>query len=103
MLEIKGLDELQKLQKRLEELDGSHQIPFDEMFEPAFMIEFTDFTSIDEMFEASGYKVENDEDFAAIPDAEWDQFVARTTRFASWEEMQQEAGNRWVQKKLQAE
>jgi hypothetical protein len=103
MFEIKGLDQLQRIQKRLEELDGSHQIPFDEMFEPAFMIEFTDFTSIDEMLEASGYKVETSEDFAAIPDAEWDQFVARTTRFSSWEEMQQEAGNRWVQKKLNSE
>lgn len=103
MFEIKGLDQLEKLQERLEELDGSHQIPFNEMFELAFMIEFTDFTSIDEMLEASGYKVESDEDFAAIPDAEWDQFVATTTRFSSWEEMQHEAGNRWVQKKLHAE
>jgi hypothetical protein len=103
MFEITGLDELKKLQKRLEELDGSHQIPLNELFDSEFMIEYTDFTSIDAMLEASGFKVETDEDFAAIPDDEWDQFVARTARFASWEEMQQEASNRWVQKKLDAD
>jgi hypothetical protein len=91
------------VQRRLEELDGTHQIPFDELFDPEFMIEFTDFTSIDEMLETSGFKTDTEEDFAAIPDAEWDQFVARTTRFANWHEMQQEAGNRWAQKKLEGE
>ena len=100
MFEIKGLDELTRLQKRVEELEGTHQVPFDQAFPPDFMIEFTDFTSIDEMFEASGFKADTEKDFAAIPDDEWDAFVARTTRFASWEEMRAEAGQRWAQKKL---
>jgi hypothetical protein len=103
MLEIKGLDELKSLQKRLEELKGTHQVPFNEVFSPDFMIEFTDFTSIDEMFEASGFKAETEEDFAAIPDDEFDVFVVRTTRFASWDEMRAEAGKRWTRNKLKSE
>ena len=100
MFQIKGLDELKRLQNRLEELDGTHQVPFDELFSPDFMIEFTDFTSIDEMFEASGFKTDTEEDFALIPDVEMDAFVARTTRFASWEEMRTAGAQRWAQKKL---
>jgi hypothetical protein len=102
MLDIKldGLDDIHRLQRKIEELEGTHQIPFDELYPPNFMIAFTDFASIDEMFAASGFKTETEEDFAAIPDDAWDEFIARRTRFASWQAMQEEAGQEWAERRL---
>lgn len=103
MFKIHGFDQLEKLQRRIEDLDGTHNVPFDEAFSPDFMVEFTDFSSIDEMLQASGYKADTPEDFAAIPDDDWDAFVSRSTRFATWEDMRAAAGERWVQKRLLGE
>jgi len=50
--------------------------------------------------EASGFMVESQADFEAIPDEEWDQFVRANSRFSSWEEMLQEAGQEWLKGKL---
>ena len=47
------------------------------------------------MFEASGFAMETPEDFAAIPDAEWDAFIASRTRFADWRTMQEKAAADW--------
>jgi hypothetical protein len=58
------------------------------------------FQSTDEMLAASGFKVDTAEDFAAIPDAEWDQFISQNTSFPSWEAMQGEAAQAWVARKL---
>ena len=55
------------------------------------MAEHTDFATIEEMFEASGFTMETPEDFVAIPDAEWDAFIASRTRFADWRTMQTKA------------
>ena len=70
---------------------GEHSIPLTQLCPPAFMAEHTDFASIEEMFEASGFTLETSEDLAAIPDAEWDAFIASRTRFADWETMQMKA------------
>lgn len=91
---------IRDLQRRAEELDGTHEIPFSELFGPAFLRKHTDFSSLDEMMAASGFKVETPEDFAAIPDAEWERFITSRTRFHSWEEMQKRAVEEWGARKL---
>ena len=57
----------------------------------AFMARYTDFRTPVEMFGASGSAVETPEDFAAIPDSEWDAFVANVTQFPDWYPMQERA------------
>lgn len=102
MIRITGLDEmqvkLQQIQRRAENLSGSAS--FDELFPPEFMREHTDFTEIGELIKASGYEVNSAEDFKQIPDAEWDALIAARTRFRSWEEMQQQAGQEYVVRRL---
>jgi len=44
------------------------------------------------MFERSGFKVESQEDFAAIPDEAWDDFICTNTSYFNWREMLQAAG-----------
>lgn len=102
--EVSGLDEiereLQQVADKAEALDGEHSIPLTELCPPAFMAEHTDFATIEEMFEASGFTVETPEDFAAIPDAEWDVFIASRTRFADWGTMQEQAVADWFSRRL---
>lgn len=52
------------------------------------------------MFDASGFKVESQEDFAAIPDVEWNEFIRSISSFSDWQTMLGEAGATWAAKKL---
>jgi hypothetical protein len=94
------LRDLNRLQQRLQRLEGSHSIPFSEMFPDEFMLLNTEFQSIVDMIEMSGFRVETADDFKAIPDDEWDAFVRSRTRFTSWEEMRATAGNEWMSRQL---
>ena len=92
---------LKKLSQRLEELDGTHTIPFDELFPDSFMTANTKFASIQEMLDKSGFEVATREDFAAIPDDDWDRYVRANTTFESWSAMQGSAVQAWTSKKME--
>jgi len=51
-------------------------------------------------FEASGFKVESQADFEAIPEAEWENVIQAHTSFSSWREMQEKAGVEYAERKL---
>ncbi|MEA5466363.1 hypothetical protein [Leptothoe sp. PORK10 BA2] len=85
---------------RLEELSNSQQVSFSELFTQDFMQSYTQFQSLELMLEASGFSVESAEDFLAIPETEWDQFVSQTTQFSNWQEMQKTAAAELIKKKL---
>lgn len=87
---------LRDLQRSAEQLDGEHSVPFTELFYDEFMLRNTDFPSIDAMFEASGFKLDSSEEFAAIPAEAWDAFVRNRTRFSSWDEMKNSAAREWA-------
>jgi hypothetical protein len=103
-IKIEGLEQLianlEDLQAKAHELDGTHQIPADELFSSQFMRRHTRFCSFGEMVAASGFKVESTEDFAAIPDQDWDQFIRQETSFPNWAAMQEAAGEEWVARKM---
>ncbi len=86
--------------RKIEDLDGSHQIPFSDLFTVEFMLLNTEYSSISEMIAASGFSVQSSEDFANIPDGEWDRHVRQHSRFVSWEEMKGSAVKLWVSGKL---
>ncbi|HID30656.1 MAG TPA: hypothetical protein EYP19_11710 [Desulfobacterales bacterium] len=104
MLKITGLNVLNKkledLANKTEALDGKHNVPLNELLTPAFVSKHTRFENVNEMFNASGFKIETQEDFAAIPDDEWDQFIRSISPFPDWQAMLREAGKEWVVKKL---
>ncbi|GJG89618.1 hypothetical protein tb265_47990 [Gemmatimonadetes bacterium T265] len=95
-----ALRQLRDVQRRAEQLNGEHQVTLPELFPDEFMLRNTEFPSIGAMLEASGYKVDSSEDFAAIPEADWDTFIASRTRFASWEEMKRTAATAWTRQRL---
>lgn len=102
--EIKGLEELARkcddLAERAKRLDGSHNIPIPELLTPSFLAGCSQFASVDEMFQASGFKIESAEDFKAIPESEWDAFIKNHTSFDGRRQMLEAAGAAWSQKQL---
>lgn len=102
--ENKGLDELTKqlndLRNRTNELDGEHPISFSELFTDDFVSRFTDYQSLDEMFNDSGFKIDSMEDFQSIPDELWNEFIRTHSQFNCWEEMRDAAMNEWTAKQL---
>jgi hypothetical protein len=101
--EIKGLkeaqDRLKKLADDAEELDGQ-SVPLSEVLTDEFVHTNSPFDSLDNLIKASGYTVESQEDFEAIPDEEWDRFISDNTSFDSWQEMIDSAGAIYAKNKL---
>lgn len=100
---ITGLDKLQKrlkdLQQSAEALEGEHQVPFSELYNADFMHQHTKASSFEEFLIQGGYGTTKEE-FEAIPDAEFDEYVRKTTDFESWLDMQKAAGAAYFSKQL---
>lgn len=98
---FEGLDEeLQELSEAVESVDGSHEIPMDELFPANFMRTYTEFGSLEEFFEASRWDVETREDFKQIPEREFDEYVDKNTGFSDWEAMLTAAAREWIVRQL---
>ena len=103
-IKVKGLDGLQQklrdIERRAAALHGKHRVPLTELFPPAFVRRHSRFANIEALLEASGFSVKTAEDFAQIPDGEWDAFIARSTNFSDWKAMQKAGTAEYVKKKL---
>lgn len=64
-MEIKGMKEFQNRLKQMEkaakELDGTHEVPFSELFTDSFMTRYTDFKSFEDFMVAGGFHAETTE------------------------------------------
>lgn len=94
---LKGLD---KLRKNASELSGANNIPMNVLMNPDFISSCSQYPNLEKLIEASGFKVETKEDFEAIPDQEWEQFIQKNTSYESWIEMQKAAGTSYVRANL---
>lgn len=103
-MKITGFTELQKklgdLSRRAQNLEGPRNVPVTELLTPAFLSKCSRFNSAAEMFEASGFAVNSQEDFDAIPDDQWNAFIEQNTSYSNWEEMLKAAGAAWVKREL---
>jgi hypothetical protein len=75
-------------------------LPWQELFNDAFMKQYSSYDDLQKFFQASGFKIENAKDFQQVPEDQWEEFVKKNTSFNSWEEMLSEAGKSWIKKKL---
>lgn len=92
-IDLKGLDQLEK---NVSELSGTESIPLNDLMNPSFISSCSQYSNFKELIEAAGFKVESEEDFAAIPDQEWEQFIQTNTSYEGWIEMQKAAGLSYV-------
>jgi hypothetical protein len=103
-IKVTGLEQLQKtlndLKNKVESISGEQSVPISELLTPDFLATCSTFAAADEMFDRSGFKVDSQEDFAAIPDDLWEEFIRSNTSFLSWREMLHAAGTVWAKNKL---
>lgn len=103
-MKITGFDKLQKKLDKFAQnaaaLDGGHSVPVSELLTPAFVARHTQFASADELFEQSGFKIESPEDFVAIPDDEWDEYIRSVSGFSNWRAMLSKAVEAWTTEKM---
>jgi len=103
-IEFNGFEELQNQfdnsEKATNELKNTDEIALSELFADSFMKENTDFSTLDEMFEAFGYGGFTQSEFDNIPDKEIDRKVSESTAFNSWREMLDKAAKLYVLRKL---
>lgn len=103
-MKITGLKEFQKkldkLSQNAQALDGSHQVPLEELLTSQFLQKYTFVSSYSELMEKSGFKIESAEDFKNIRDDEWDAYIHSVSSFKNWQAMLSEAGKVWAVKKL---
>lgn len=102
--EIEGFDDLHRkledLKNQVEEAEGAHSVSISELLTPEFLASCSAFSSVEELFEASGFKIESTEDFEAVPDSEWEWFIQQNTSYTNWVEMQEAAAAIWMKRKL---
>lgn len=102
MVEFSGFDEfhedIEKLKKRAEQLEGEREVSFGELFSNEFMSENTSYINIDDFLEAIDIK--NEEDFQKLPQQTLEDHVIKSTRFKSFEEMQQAGVEEYIVRQL---
>lgn len=97
---MKVSSNLEQLRKNADELGRKSTVRLTDLMDDRFISCCSDHSSLDEFFEASGFKVESKEDFTAIPDEEWEEFVVKETSYDSWIEMQKDAFIKYSKRQL---
>ena len=88
---MNGLDklakELKQISKNAQALAGTHEYSFNEIFSNKFMIENTNFSTIEEFLLSSPEKISTNEQLEKADETILDTFVSEQTKFSTWEEM----------------
>ncbi|WP_328222445.1 hypothetical protein [Aeromonas caviae] len=99
-MKIKSNGNLKQLQENLKKVSETTQVTLAELMPHLFISNCSKFTSLEELFESSGFKIDSPEDFAAIPDDEWNIFIKENTTYEDWSEMQQAAAAEYFKSAL---
>ena len=93
--------DLDKVTEAIEQSDRqfSGMVSFNDLFTASFMTLHTQFSGFKELLDAGKYNVNSLADFNAIISPEFDEFINKTTKFKSWEEMQSTAVAEYFKKK----
>lgn len=89
------LQHLEQLKERAQQLQGKHQVPLAELIPESFIQPHYNFKTLQEMFDASG--LQQVEDFNSEIGNE---FIAKNTSFAGWNEMLDSASREWIKRQL---
>jgi hypothetical protein len=91
-LDTSGLD---KLRKKMSEAAKPESVPLSELMPENFMVTYTQFRTLQEMFDASGIESPDD-----LKSDDWNTFVAEHTQFDGWSSMMKKAGALRLKQKL---
>lgn len=94
-VDFSGFDELKRKAEDMKR-KGTAGGQFKEFFSTDFMTENTEFSSIDDLVEASGISIRSLDDFREIPD----DFISSRTHFSNCDEMIKAATVMWTKRNL---
>ena len=89
-----------KIINKVNKLSGNSEIRFKDLFNNKFMLNYTEFESINQMFQESDFDIKSEEDFNNISEDQLDEYVKQNTKFSNWEEMIEMAIEKWIKKEL---
>lgn len=92
------LSGLKKIQDNMEVLEAADAIPLSEAITAQFVSRHSRFSDFDSLLAEIG--VTTKEEFIALPDEDFDAFIAANTDFESWLEMQQTGVAEYAEAKL---
>jgi len=87
--------ELKKLQKKVKDISGEHDIPITDLMTDSFIRQHSKFDTFQTLLDASGIK--NAEE---IGNDAFSKFISTNTTFGSWDELKVAAGKEYVTRKL---
>lgn len=93
-------DDLKQMEDGLDKVEDEDNVSFEELFTKEFMRKYTDFESMESFLEHSPWTVESAEDFEAIPEDEFDDYVDENTTFEDWDSMSGTAFEVWVARQM---
>lgn len=82
-----NFDGFKKLVENAKDLEDKQSVPLTTLLNDSFIQDKTPFLSLTELFEKSGFKVESQEDFKAIPDEAIDKFISENSEYETFQEM----------------
>jgi hypothetical protein len=104
MMKITGFDQVEMKLKEMgqgaQELAETKWVSFTELFPEAFLSRHSKYSSVNELFENSGFKINSQDDFGKIPDDKWDEYIRSVSDFDDWQSMLSAAMEEWTAKKL---
>jgi hypothetical protein len=77
------------------EIELQRIVPITELLTPSFVSSCSLFEDAQQLFDESGFKINSEEDIAAIPDNSWDQYISKKTIYRSWSDMLGAASIAW--------
>jgi hypothetical protein len=91
---------LKDIGDRAQKLQGTTAVPLSKLLTSEFLKTCSRFSSLTEMFNASGFVITNADDFKAVPNDQWDEFIKGNTSFADWNELLSVAAKDWTKDQL---
>lgn len=89
---------LKKLAENAKKLHGTSQVPLADVLNAKFVSSHSKYADFEALLAAVG--VTTKEEFEALPDAEFDAFIAANTDFSNWVEMQTEGMTAYAKAQL---
>ncbi|AET66999.1 hypothetical protein Desor_1337 [Desulfosporosinus orientis DSM 765] len=73
-------------------------VSFTDLFTPLFMSKYTQFANFGELLTFGKFNINSFQEFLALLNEDFDEFIKKTTKFKSWEEMQSTAVSNYFKK-----
>ena len=89
---------LKKVQRNLQDMAGTHTVPITDVLTPEFVSNHSRFPNFETLLTEAG--ITTKEEFEAYPDAGFDAFIAASTDFESWLDMQRQGGAAYAKRQL---